>query len=197
MVSAWLGQPNNPYDGFNDGQACWSKVYDLATRNLITDVAYNTWTPQAYRVNMAAPGLYRAYINDKVLYNISGYGLTAIQSDLHKTIGFRSYNFMGRPLKAITEEWSRPDPSTASVTRTASVDYAYWGADKYYQQKAVRDGAGRYSFTDYYPNSAAAGLAGKIQSGIDKPSGVGKAVSAALVRYGDERLRRLLDELRL
>lgn len=83
-----------------------------------------------------------------------------------------TYNFLGQPLSKTVREY--PDYTNSTPSRVASVDYAYWGADKYYQQKAVRDQAGRYSFTDYYPNTAAAGRRGQTYRVYDpKHGGIG------------------------
>jgi RHS repeat-associated protein len=80
------------------------------------------------------------------------------------------YNFQGNPLKkTITEQvQSMPNPTyTTTTTRTKEVNYAYWGADKYFQQKAVVEFPGtssqRVSYTDYYDNQAAQGSKGKTR----------------------------------
>ncbi len=71
----------------------------------------------------------------------------------------KTYNFLGAPLSEVTFE----GPLGAPVRRTET-EYAYWGQDKYFQQRAVRTrffGPGalgngtpwRYSHTDYYTSS--------------------------------------------
>jgi RHS repeat-associated protein len=76
----------------------------------------------------------------------------------HETITETSYNFMGNPLsKTITEK------SSSTTIRSSGIQYAYWGADKYYQQKAVKDPADRVSFTDYFDDEAAQGSKGQVK----------------------------------
>jgi RHS repeat-associated protein len=78
------------------------------------------------------------------------------------------YNFQGNPLKkTLTEQvQSMPNPSyTTTITRTKDAHFAYWGADKYFQQKAVveftSNAAPRVSYTDYFDASAAQGSKGQ------------------------------------
>lgn len=77
------------------------------------------------------------------------------------------YNFMGKPLSVHTVT------ATNSVTTSDNtVRYAYWGGDKYYQQKAVMDAAKRVvSLTDYYPSTAAAGSKGQTKVVYDAKNG--------------------------
>jgi len=88
------------------------------------------------------------------------------------------YNFRGQPLRELVYEGLLAD-STVHV-RDMVTDYAYWGKDKYFQQKAVRGPYDfgttspsniRYSWTDYYDSSAADGKKGQTKrvyrSGID------------------------------
>jgi RHS repeat-associated protein len=56
-----------------------------------------------------------------------------------------------------------------------NVGYSYWGADKYYQQKATRtlgasdsEGGYRYSFTDYYDATAPQGSKGQTSKVYDE-----------------------------
>jgi len=72
-----------------------------------------------------------------------------------------TYNFMGNPLTKTVKEYNG-NAATGTANRTKTVEYAYWGAEKYWQQKAVRNvDANRYSFTDYYPSTAAGGAKGQ------------------------------------
>ena len=79
----------------------------------------------------------------------------------------KSYNFLGQPLQVTASEGRSNQFDNPTPYRTATVDYAYWGADRYFQQKAVRDQAARYSFTDYYTNAAPAGKRGQTYRVFD------------------------------
>jgi hypothetical protein len=60
-----------------------------------------------------------------------------------------TYNFMNNPLiKSVDEHEDGPN---GVPDRDYTVGYAYWGANKFFQQKATQDQGGRYTFTDYYP----------------------------------------------
>ncbi len=76
-----------------------------------------------------------------------------------------SYNFMGNPLAKTVSEFPTVAAYSGSPSQTMSVQYAYWGKDKYFQQKATRQKTGssswRYSYTDYYSNTAATGKKGQ------------------------------------
>ncbi len=67
-----------------------------------------------------------------------------------------SYNFQGKPLDTTVTETEQPVGGVTTNNRVATTSYAYWGADKYYQQMAVKDAGSRISFTDYYSNSTQA-----------------------------------------
>lgn len=77
-----------------------------------------------------------------------------------------TYNYFGNPLKKENKEWNVPyNSSTPVCTRTSTVEYSYWGADKYFQQKGVKSvDANRYSFTDYYTKNAATGKKGQVRA---------------------------------
>ncbi|MBX7135764.1 MAG: hypothetical protein K1X67_24110 [Fimbriimonadaceae bacterium] len=79
-----------------------------------------------------------------------------------------TWNFLGAPLsKTVTEKVKSNGGTRSTVGNPNVVEYAYHGADKYFQQKAVRTKTGssswRYSYTDYYSstddtNGAAKGM---------------------------------------
>lgn len=73
------------------------------------------------------------------------------------TVTKAGYNFLGRPLFTETSEGLLNSPPTR-VTRN---EHSYWGADKYFQEMAVKDHNGRIQFTDYYPNTALPGEKGE------------------------------------
>lgn len=82
-----------------------------------------------------------------------------------------TYNFMGNPLeKTVYEKNSTSLENVANWTnvRTATIGYAYWGREKYYQQKAVKDQAGRASFTDYFDWNADQGKKGQTYRVFDE-----------------------------
>ncbi len=76
---------------------------------------------------------------------------------------YNTYNFQGKPLSVRLV--CGAEDTGGSTDRTTY--YAYWGKDKYFQQKAIKDPAGRYSYTDYYDSSAAAGRKGQVYKVYD------------------------------
>ncbi len=83
--------------------------------------------------------------------------VTDSQTGLTQTVNTATaYNFMGNPLTRTVTTFAG-----STQTNTMVTSYAYWGADKYYQQKAVVDPALRASYTDYFDNNAAAGSKGQ------------------------------------
>ena len=93
------------------------------------------------------------------------------------------YNFRGQPLREQVEDgyfYGSYTGTHPAPERTMVTDYAYWGKSKYFQQKAVRGPFDwgktsasdiRYSFTDYYSDSATDGKKGQTyrvyRSGVD------------------------------
>ncbi|MGV3615282.1 MAG: RHS repeat-associated core domain-containing protein [Fimbriimonas sp.] len=77
------------------------------------------------------------------------------------------YNFMGNPLSKTAVE-SQQVAGVWSNTASRTTGYSYWGADKYFQQKIVKDPAGRYSMTDYYTSSDAQGFKGQAKTVYDE-----------------------------
>ena len=71
-----------------------------------------------------------------------------------------TYNFSGQPLTKTLTDGTYIYPSNGT-TRQATTSYAYWDGTKYFQQKGTKDQAGRYTYTDYYPNTATAGSRGQ------------------------------------
>jgi RHS repeat-associated protein len=126
------------------------KVYDLRTQDLITERDF-----VADRHPIPNTG---GLLFDRKLV-AAGQNLREVRTDT-------AYNFMGNPLKKTVEEanWNG-SAKTSSVVR--AVEYSYWGKDKYYQQKATKDQAGRYSYTDYYTASDQAGRRGQTHRVYD------------------------------
>ncbi|MBV6457231.1 MAG: hypothetical protein HONBIEJF_00338 [Fimbriimonadaceae bacterium] len=70
------------------------------------------------------------------------------------------YNYLGSPLNR---------SQYADGLPTLTTEYAYHGADKYYQQKAVKDPSGRFKFSEYYTNTQTTGgaAAGALKAVYD------------------------------
>ncbi len=81
-----------------------------------------------------------------------------------------TYNFRGNPLREESTN-SRTEGGGSPATISRWVEYAYWGASKYYQRKATKDSRSRITYTDYYDSSAAAGRKGMIYRTYDPKYG--------------------------
>ncbi len=110
------------------------RIFSATTQDLIKEIHYTR------------PNLGASLASDRRLVSSN------TDADASTTVSETSFNFKGDPLwKKVTEYQGLPwSTGSYAQTRQAQVDYAYWGADKYYQQRAVKDQAGRVSFTDYY-----------------------------------------------
>jgi RHS repeat-associated protein len=109
-------------------------------------------------------GISRRYGTTRPINDLSGTRLL----DTNTLVPFAvrtdtTYNFMGNPLTKVESEYTgNAALGSTNRTRQKTVEYAYWGQEKYWQQKAIRDvDANRYSFTDYYPSTAAGGAKGQ------------------------------------
>ena len=144
-----------------------TKSYDDSTEDLVTNV--DTITRRT-----------SAQVSDGMALDYSASG-PYIQS----VTTTNSYNFMGQPLRSTLSSQEIVQGGQTNVTRApTSVDHTYWGADKYYQLKATQDQGGRYSFTDYYPNTAPAGKRGQTYRVYDpKNGGITLDSNAALPGY--------------
>lgn len=137
------------------GSTVQSDVYNLMTGDLLTG---QTMTHTAGICDSVIDSSY--WDSNPLGRPMTGY-FTSTQA---------SYNFIGNPLNKKTtvstvlynQQGNPPSPVVNEV------GYAYWGADKYYQQKTVRDQGGRLSYTDYYPNAAAAGKRGQTYRVYDQ-----------------------------
>lgn len=90
-----------------------------------------------------------------------------------KTETTAKFNFLGNPLEKTFKEYTfsgtyGSDFTTFTLDRTATTGYSYWGAEKYYQRKALKDPGGRYSFTDYYDTSSTTGKKGQVYKVFDQ-----------------------------
>ena len=122
----------------------WSKTYNFYTQDLVGEISViNPW-----RIDDL--GIERKLRDD---------GLNPRPRQRVETE--TAYNFMGAPLRKTVKEFVGPLTSPDPPVRAQTVEYAYWGADKYFQQKAVKDNAGRISFTDYFDDQAAQGSKGQ------------------------------------
>ncbi len=122
------------------GMCSW-KVYDNDTQNLVAE--HHSTRPYL----MAQ---YAQLEDRKLKY-----------SDLYQswTDDTTSYNFLGNPLEK-THSVTKKLQDTSQTSESSAISFGYWGAEKYYQQKAVKDQGGRYAFTDYYDKDAAQGKKG-------------------------------------
>ncbi|MFN8139628.1 MAG: RHS repeat-associated core domain-containing protein [Fimbriimonadales bacterium] len=75
-------------------------------------------------------------------------------------------NFRGNPLSktAVEHNLNTPNENTqlTDYSKTYVTHYAYHGKSRYYQQKAVKDPKGRFTYTDYFEDSAAQGKKGQV-----------------------------------
>lgn len=128
------------------------KFYDIHSQNLLDDVAITG--PDLVTGSLATS----RKLNNQTFYGKAVWSAT-------------TYNFMGNPLsKTVYEKNSTTlgGPSEWTNVRTATVGFAYWGREKYYQQKAVKDQAGRASYTDYFGWNSAQGKKGQTYRVYDE-----------------------------
>lgn len=123
--------------------AVWTKTYDTRSFDLLQEKnfiwPYRTGDLSVERHLRPPPGMF---------YKQS------VQTET-------SYNFFGAPLKKTVKEIHWSSASNSTINRTDVTQYAYWGANKYFQRKAVKDNYGRYSLTDYFASAAPAGSRGQ------------------------------------
>lgn len=129
--------------------------YDLDTNDLVLSKSQSC-TGNAWET-------YQNY--DSNATNFNPYLGRTWQYDIAATT--TKYNFMGNPLSKSTTTNRTTYMQSSPPPVTTSVDYSYWGGDKYYQQKAVKDQAGRYSYTEYYDKNAAQGKKGQTYKVYD------------------------------
>lgn len=128
--------------------------YHIATQNLIST---DSGEESAYSYNRSlwdgSPNTYRGL----------DYPTTSAKSASSNET--TSYNFLGNPLLKTMRAYERPYTpgglEPRSLVTETSASYAYWDANKYYQQKAVKDQAGRVSLTDYFDKNAPSGSKGQ------------------------------------
>jgi len=127
----------------------WEKDYDPSSENLMKEIDY-TYVP------------YQGPTIDQIHHlNVSGPPWWTVTTQ-------NTYNFGGNPLsKSVTEHYGSGSPTDFIYTTS----YAYWDGSKYFQLKATKDQAGRYTYTDYYPNTAAAGSRGQKYEVFDPAHG--------------------------
>ncbi|QYK54247.1 MAG: hypothetical protein KF824_04955 [Fimbriimonadaceae bacterium] len=144
------GPVDNPgFDGNTVVQVSTQKTYDDISQNLIEE-----------QVGTLDP-------------SIGNIGLGSVYPTISKKT--TKYNFLGNPVEEKKYEYAWPDQwGQGAQTRLVTTDTAFWGEDKYFQQKAVRVTAGstvRYSFTDYYDSSATQGKKGQTYKVYDNKHG--------------------------
>ncbi len=121
----------------------WTKTYNYWTQDMLQEIDYTF--PWLRNDLHAARQLGYQYMQQE-----------SVELD-------NTYNFMGNPLSKSETETIVDTTSTSHVRGPVTTSYAYWDNTKYYQQKAVKDPAGRFSYTDYFTNAAAAGSKGQKQ----------------------------------
>ncbi len=129
---------------FFGGSDLWQKDYDMASQNLMSE------TNRVFDHDNI-PGRFANSFSPTP----DGPAMTAYSTNS------TTYNFMGAPLAKTGAEYHRNSSGTIVQDRANSVAYAYWGAEKYYQQKAIKDSGGRLSYSDFYSNTAATGKKGQ------------------------------------
>jgi RHS repeat-associated protein len=146
----------------------WRKTHDVFTQDLLREL-HHTY-----------PWMYDDLRNTRLL-NSTYYRLQTTQATI-------VYNFMGAPLHSQTVQGYIPFGGGQSVTTaTNETDYAYWGANKYWLQKAVRNKKDsttwRYSYTDYFDDQATTGKKGQTYRVYDDKRADFNNTSGSTWRY--------------
>jgi YD repeat-containing protein len=128
---------------------CSWKTYDIDTQNLVAE--HHSTRP--YLMAQATQ------LGDRAL----------MYSDLFESWSddTTTYNFLGNVLTK-SHSVTKKLQDTSTTSENSSVSYAYWGPEKYYQQKAIKDQGGRLSYTDYYDNSSTQGKKGQTYRVYDQ-----------------------------
>ncbi len=134
-----------------NGQTFYRKYYDPSSQNLLQE-----YTVQ--RPDVALLMSQHRHLNSV----FQGVG---VATKVHTA---NVYNFLGNPLQKTVTEYTQTSLYAFTQTRQSVIGYAYWGHDKYYQQKAVKDQAGRVSFTDYFDWNATQGKKGQTYRVYDE-----------------------------
>jgi len=109
------------------GPTAWMKTYDAYTEDLVEEIHG---------------------INSVMSHDLSASRqLTLATARRWKTDQINQYNFMGNPLSQTVNEYEDYGSGGYTATNSTTTGYAYWGPDKYFQQMAVKDPAGRLSAT--------------------------------------------------
>ena len=128
-------------------QPCEDAIYDLYSHDLLvaSSSVYN------YSSNLDLDE-YRRF--DPPAFAEDYEGMPSLSKAVVTTT--THYNYFGAPLeKSVHAERWLYNGGNSEETQVTS--YAYWGDDKYFQQKAVVGPDGSASFTDYFTTGAAAG----------------------------------------
>ncbi|MFI5385907.1 MAG: RHS repeat-associated core domain-containing protein [Fimbriimonadales bacterium] len=128
-------------------ESTWRRMYDSRTQDLLEETHYDS-------------PIYNTLTVNRVM-EVTG-PFTVVDAAT-------SCNFMGNKLSETVTEGTRSGSSGSYTnTRVHTTDYAYWGADKYFQQRGTRIQTGsstyRYTMTDYFDSSAAAGAKGQTKA---------------------------------
>ncbi|RYG97789.1 MAG: RHS repeat-associated core domain-containing protein, partial [Alphaproteobacteria bacterium] len=134
------------------------KTYHVFSQDLLR--TYDVWSTRSTQGGGSAGQYMDPYNNNVGVFD-------GVENAIFETRTDTSYNFAGNALSQIAYaakavNWGTP------VTKSSTTQYSYWGQDKYWQKKAVKDHAGRVSFTDYYDENAAAGKKGQTKEIYDE-----------------------------
>ncbi|MBS1727754.1 MAG: RHS repeat-associated core domain-containing protein [Armatimonadetes bacterium] len=144
-------QTNTTYVVFTGGSDLYQKDYDIPSQNLMTD------TERVFD-HSSQPSRFHSAFQPGVDGPVS----------TNYTTTTNAYNFMGNPLEKTVSQYSRNSSGSLVLDKTTTSSYAYWGAEKYYQQKSVKDSYGRLSYTDYYDDQATTGKKGQTYRVYDQ-----------------------------
>lgn len=151
----------SPGQGVNyTGTLSWKKVYSAQTLDLLSEEHY---TYRAKRSNYIAD-----LSAERRLENTSW----VWQGTKTETV----YNFRGNPLHTTLKAATSTNGTSYTWSQLTEADTAYWGLDKYYQQKASRtkdkNGNWRYSLTDYFTSGdTSIGNRGQVKKVYDPKYG--------------------------
>jgi len=151
------------------------KMHDLRAANAGAVANPLVWE-RSYNINLGQLTSETSYIhprpdeaNSLRAQRLFDNGTFAVQ----KAVSTMTYNFRGAPLTRVSVFSSDSGGGYSEVSRS-EVGYAYHGADKYFQQKAMRAKVGsntwRYSYTDYYTDGEF------VTSGVGAARGMTKKV---------------------
>ena len=161
------------YNGIMSIMACPATAYQQQDANINRNLWQKDYDAVSQNLNVETNSVY--YTNDRPDRFDNPYTATVGAKTLTSyTTSTTTYNFMGSPLYKVGAEYHQVPGGSMVQDRTTSLAYSYWGAEKYYQQKAIKQNPDsssaywRYSYTDYYDNQAAQGKKGQTYKVYDQ-----------------------------